>query len=165
MGKAIDLEVLHGNDVGRCSSTALTSLEDLDEFRVIVAENNTNAEGSKDEEGTKSEVDGLEGRLDVDARAFGFTGDHGDVFGADDAKGSSPKCTKKALKSFEIGIASHWTRLAPMPKTVGISLGVTATHCDEGEEVEDEDQQDLASGQPEFSFSKYLYGQDVAGTE
>jgi len=93
VGKAADVEILHSNDVGRGSSTALTSCQDADKLWVVVCQNDADAKSTKDEEGTKSEVHSLERGLDVRARTLSLTGDHGDVLGTNDTEGRSPKRT------------------------------------------------------------------------
>jgi hypothetical protein len=49
-------------------------------------------------------------------------------------------------------------------EAIGILLRVTSNHGDEGEAVENQDQQDLASREPKFCLTVCLYSQDVAST-
>lgn len=147
MGKTADVEIPHGNDIGRGSSTALARFEDRHQLGVVVTENNANAECSEDEEGAKSPVDCLEGIFDVDTGALGLTSHHGDVLGTDNTEGSSPKSAEKAFKASKVAIAFgiHWARVAPVAKPICVFLGVTTDHGDEGEAVQDKDQDDLAA--------------------
>ena len=82
-----DAHVGHRDDIGRCSGRLHASLLDLRERGVVVREDNAGAEGAHDEEETETPVDGLEGVLDVDARALGFGSHHGDVLGSNDTEG------------------------------------------------------------------------------
>jgi hypothetical protein len=100
--EAVDTQVAHSNDVGRGSGAALSSSEHVLKGRVVVRKNNANAKSSKDEEGSETEVDGLEGVLDVDTWALGLTRDHGNVLGADNAEGGSPKGTEESLEVAKI---------------------------------------------------------------
>jgi hypothetical protein len=43
-------------------------------------------------------------------------------------------------------------------------LWVATAHCDEGEGEYDQDQDDLAAGQPEFSLTEDLDGKNVEDT-
>lgn len=54
--------------------------------------------------------------------------------------------------------------VAPVAETIRIFLGISAAHCDEGEGEHNEDQDDLAAGQPEFGFAEDLDGKDVEDT-
>lgn len=91
--QALDAKVGHGNNIGRRSrvTRATGSEVDLDEGRVVVGANDTDGQGTNDEEDAESVVHGLEGRLDVVGRALGLGRDHGDVLGTDDGEGSAPE--------------------------------------------------------------------------
>lgn len=52
----------------------------------------------------------------------------------------------------------------PVAESVRVVLGIAADHGDKGEGEDDEDQDDFASGQPEFSFSKDFDGKRVEDT-
>jgi hypothetical protein len=54
--------------------------------------------------------------------------------------------------------------MLPVAEAVRIFLWVAAAHGDEGEREHDEDQDDLAAGQPEFGFTEDLDGEDVEDT-
>ena len=81
-----DAHVGHGDDIGRRSGRLLARLLDRSERSVVVGNHDAGAEGTHDEEETETPVDGLEGVLDVDARALGFSCHHGDVLGSDDTE-------------------------------------------------------------------------------
>lgn len=166
MRKTANLEVLHGNDIRRGSSGTLTSREDVNELGVVVGENNTNAEGAEDEESTETEVDGLEGVLDVDTGTLGLTSDHGNVLRTDNTERSSPERTKETFKATKISIAVavHWARVAPVAESVGVLERVATDHGDKGEEVEDQDQNDLSTGEPKFGFTVGLDSENIAST-
>lgn len=51
--------------------------------------------------------------------------------------------------------------MLPVAESVCIMLRVAANHGDEGEGEYNEDQDDLAAGQPELGFSEDLNGEDV----
>lgn len=44
--------------------------------------------------------------------------------------------------------------MLPVAESVCVVLGVATDHCDEGEGEHNEDQDDLAARQPEFSFAE-----------
>lgn len=164
MREAGNLEVLHGNDIGRGSGGAFTSSQYREELRVVVSNNDADAQSTEDEESTKSEVDCLEGVLDVDTWALSFARDHGDVLGADDTEGCSPERAEEAFKATKraVVVGIHWARVAPVAETVRVLLGVSTNHGDESEEVKDQDEQNLATREPELSFTVRLDGEDVA---
>ena len=54
--------------------------------------------------------------------------------------------------------------MLPVPESIRIFLWVTADHCDEGEGEHNEDQDDLAAGEPEFGFAEDLDGKNVEDT-
>jgi hypothetical protein len=149
VGQTVDVEVLHGDDVWGCRSRALAGGEDRDKLGIIVGKNNTDTESSEDEEGAETEVDRLESVLDVDTGTLRFTRHHGDVLRSNDAEGCSPKSSEETLEFSKVGIAFtvrvEDTRILPVTETVGIFLRVATNHRDEGEEVEDQDQEDLAT--------------------
>jgi len=82
-----DAHVGHRNDIGRRSGRLLARVLDSGERLIIVGNDDAGAEGAHDEEETETPVDGLEGVLDVDARALGFGCHHGDVLGSNDTEG------------------------------------------------------------------------------
>ena len=131
MRESINTQVAHGNDVGRGSGAALSSSEHFLKGRVVVRKNNTNAKSSKDEESSETEVDGLEGVLDVDAWALGLARDHGDVLRTDNAERGSLKGTEECLEAAKIasGVDStEWARITPRTEGVRILLGVATAH-------------------------------------
>lgn len=133
MRESTNSQVAHGNDVGRGSGTALSRCENVDECGVVVGENDANAEGSKNEEGSEAEIDGLEGVLDVNTGALGLTGDHGNVFGPNNAERSSPESTEETFEATKVtsGIeAAKWARVTPVTEAVGVFLGVATNHLE-----------------------------------
>ena len=49
----------------------------------------------------------------------------------------------------------------PISEPICISFWITADHSDEGEHEQNEDQDDLASAQPEFDFSIGTNGEEI----
>lgn len=159
-------QVLHGNDVWRSSSsTAVCAIgEDIDEGWVVVRDQDTDGERANNEEETESPVDRLEGLLDVDAWALRLSGHHGDIFRTNNAERCRPKTREEALKPAQIAsgkIFCERTWLFPVAETESIALGVAANHSDESEGEEQEDQDDFASGKPEFGFTVELDSENV----
>lgn len=76
--ETLDAKVGHGNDIGRRSSVAGTTLAKVDvvESRVVVGTADANGQSTNDEEDAESVVDGLEGALDGKCRALGLSGNH-----------------------------------------------------------------------------------------
>lgn len=174
VGKSIDSQVAHGNDVRRGGSAALTGGKNINESGVVVRDDYANTKGSQDEEGTKTEVDGLKCGLDVSTGALSLTRDHGDVLRADNAERGSPESTEEALEAAKITSCvqrAKDTGIAPVAEAVCILLGVATNHLghvsgvlfetflrivayrDEGECVENKDQKNFAARKPEFCFS------------
>ena len=147
----LDIEVAHSNDIwrGSCGTATSTSSEvNFNKSRVVVRDDDANGEGANDEEHAESEVNGLEGRFDVDARALGFGRDHGDVFGTDNSESSAPESSQETLKSSEIASASKFLecpRVTPVSETVSVVVGVASDHGDESEAKQEEDKDKLAS--------------------
>ena len=143
-----DTQIPHCDDVRRgCSRTrsALRAAQDINERLVVVRDHDANAKGAENEEESVSPVDCLERIFDVDARASGFTGNHGDVLGAYHAERCSPESTEKALKSAETAGSdifgkSAW--IAPIAESISVMFGITSHHRDEGEKEQHEDQND-----------------------
>lgn len=100
--QAVDPQVLHGNNVWRRrggSATSHLTGEDLNEDGVGVGHNNTASKGATNEEYSETSIHGLESRLDVNAGTLGLSGNHGDVFRADNCEGCRPEAGEEALKS------------------------------------------------------------------
>lgn len=162
----VDSKVGHGNDIRRGSSGLRASILLLTQSAVVVGKDDASAKSTEDEEKTETPVDGLESVLDVDARALGFSGDHGDVLRTDDTEGGAPETRKETFESTESAIGKVCRKGAgriPVSEAVGIALRVSADHGDEGEAEENEDQDDLASRQPELSFTVSFDGENVEG--
>lgn len=161
--------VLHGDDVGRSSSSsgsALLARDDGLQGGINGAKDNTDSEGSSHEEKSKSPVDSLESVLDVDTRASSLSSNHGKVLGTSDTERSRPQSSEETLELAERAGASVLFEcvVLPVAETVGIVLGVAADHGDEGEGEDDEDQDDLTAGQPELGFTKDFDCEDVEET-
>lgn len=85
--QAVDPEVLHGNDIRRCSTgTTASGLSSNDGRQgwVVVGDQNSDCQGSDDEKNTKSPVHGLEGSLNILPRTLCFSSDHANIFRAHD---------------------------------------------------------------------------------
>lgn len=159
--------VTHGDDIGRCGSRRLARLLDRSELRVVGAEDNTCAKSAHDEEETETPVDRLEGVLDVDTGTFGLGSHHRDILGSDDTESCAPHARQEALESSEAAagkIFGESTRGVPVAESVRVALRVATDHGDESEAEQDEDQDDLATGQPEFRLTISLDCEDVEET-
>lgn len=89
MRQAADTHVLHGDNVRRGSSgsgSARFTSDDTSQSSISRAEDDTDCHCTSHEEQCESEVDSLEGVLDVNTRASGFGRDHGDVFRTSDTE-------------------------------------------------------------------------------
>jgi hypothetical protein len=164
-----DAHVCHSDNVGRSSSSAGTTRfasDDASQGRVRGTQNDSDEKRTAHEEDCETPVDGLEGGLDIDARTPCFTSDHGKVFGSSDAERGRPQ---SGAESFELAESASAPVLfervvVPVPESVCIMLWVAAAHCDECEGEYDQDQDDLAAGQPEFSLTEDLDGKNVEDT-
>lgn len=170
MRKTRDAHVLHGDDVGRGSSSsgsALCTRDDGLQGRVDGAKDNTDSEGASHEEKSESPVDSLEGVLDVDTGTSSLSGDHGKILGTSDTERSGPQSGEETFELTERagGSVLFECIVLPVAETVGIVLRVAADHGDEGEGEDDEDQDDFAAGQPELGFTKDFDGKDVEETK
>lgn len=168
--KDADAQVLHGNDIGRglCSAAAGTiSKVNFSQSRVVGANNDADGQRSDNEEEAESVVDRLESSLDVDAGSLSLGGNHGDVFGTDNGEASAPEsCAKpfEAAQSTQVSVFEKRARLRPVAEAVGIVLGVASDHGDEGEAEEQEDENHLAAGQPEFGLAVHAHGKNIQTT-
>jgi hypothetical protein len=143
--KTLDAKVGHGNDIGRRSSVSSASGAEVDvnELRVVVSTADADSEGTDDEEDAESVVDGLEGALDGECRALSLSRDHRNVLGADDGEGGAEEGGEETLEAALIALAevcSEGAGVGEVSETVGIVLGVTTTHSDEGEGEQEEDE-------------------------
>ena len=148
MRQAGDAHVCHGDDIGRGSGGAGTAGfagDDGGQRRVGGAQDDADEQRAAHEEDGETPVDRLEGCFDVDARAFGLAGDHGEVFGAGDAETCTPESSAEAFELAEGAGASVLLEgvVLPVAEAVGVALGVAAAHCDEGEGEDDQDEDDL----------------------
>jgi hypothetical protein len=55
-------------------------------------------------------------------------------------------------------------RIGPVAEAISVTLGVTPDHRHERKHEEDKDQEDLAKGQPELSFTKDTNSKNIAHT-
>lgn len=83
----------HIGGSGRGPTARIGAAQDGYEFGVVVGDDNACAESTADEKDTEPPVDRLKSSLDVDARAFGFGRDHGDILRTDNTKGGRPEGT------------------------------------------------------------------------
>ena len=145
-----DSHVLHGNDIGRCGSgttTRTSSGNNGNQLGVVVCDNDASGESSTDEEDSETPVDGLEGGLDVCARALGLSSDHGDIFWADDAERCGPEGSAEAFKLAKGSLCPVLCErsMFPVAEAICVMLGVSTDHGDEGEGEEQEDQDDFST--------------------
>ena len=168
MGQSFDSKVRHGDNPRRSSSSAVTraiAQMNTNESGITVAKRNTASQSSTDKEETESEVDGLEGSLDIAARMLGLGGNHGDVIGTDDEKGGGSKSSHEALKTAKITLGSECSEcvmhVGPVAEAICVTLRITPDHRHKGKHEEDEDEEDFAEGQPEFCFTKDTDSEEI----
>lgn len=121
-------------------------------------------ESSTDEKGTEAPIDRLESVLQVSARAFGFTSNHGQILGPNNGKGSREEGAEKPLESSQgarTDVLGKGTWIVPIPKAEGIMLRVAADHHDEGEAEQHNDQEQLAGGKPKLNFTIILHSDNI----
>lgn len=171
MGQSLDTKVRHSNDPRRGSSSAVAravTQVNTDKSGIGVAKSNTASQSSTDEEETKSEVDGLEGSLDISARVLSLGGNHGDIIGTDNEEGSGGQGAHEALKTAEITLGSESSEcimhVGPVAEAISVTLRVAPDHSHKGKHEKDEDEEDLAEGQPEFSFTKDTNSEKIQHT-
>ena len=148
--KTLDAKVGHGNDIGgRSSVSSATSAEvDVDELGVVVSTADADSEGADNEEDAESVVDGLEGALDGECRALSLSRDHRNVLGSDDGEGGAEEGSEEAFEAALVALAevcSEGAGVGKVSEAVGIVLGVTTAHGDEGEGKQDEDEDELST--------------------
>ena len=160
-----DTEVLHRNDIGRCTRGAVASTQDdLGQCRVSGTAYNAHSQSSADEEEAESEVNHLESGLDVNAGANCFSGNNGDVLGTDDGKQSRRHGGQEALQPTEISsidLLAECLAIRPISETVSVMCRVATNHGNKGEAEEGKDQDDFASGKPEFGFTVCFDRKDI----
>ena len=166
----VDAHVVHGNDIGGRGGAAVgvaLAVGHLLQVRVVVAEHDADAQGAAEEEDGEAGVDGLEGRLDVDTRPLGLGGHHGDVLGTDDGEAGVVQRRQEALEAAQVTraeVLGKGARVLPVAEAVGVPFRVAANHGDKGEEEEHEDEDDLASGEPELGLTVSSHSKQVDST-
>lgn len=165
----IDAEVLHRNDIRRGTSTGLSTFAKVDllEGGVVGGEDDANSQRSENEEETESVVNGLEGGLDVDARSLGFGRDETDVLGSDNCETRAPQSGKEAFEATFTPFApvgEEGLGLCKMTESISIPLGVATAHGDEGEAEQNQDEENLSTGEPKFGFTIVADSEDVEKT-
>ena len=150
MRKTLDAKVGHGNDIGRRSSiSSATSAEvDVNELGVVVSTADADSEGTDDEEDAESVVDGLESALDGECRALSLSRDHRNVLRSNDSEGGAEEGSEEAFEAALVALAevcSEGTGVGEVSEAVGIVLGVSTAHGDEGEGEQEEDQDELST--------------------
>lgn len=161
-----DTHVAHADDIRRRRGGRAASLphNNCCQPRVTSRAHDSNRQRPADEEDTEADIDRLESVLDVDTRASSLGGDHGDILGADNGKGGRPQRPKKAFKATQstgVKILHKSPGVVPVAESVGFTLRVSADHGDKGEEEERENQDDLATGEPELGFTVGANRQNV----
>lgn len=160
----------HGNDVGRAvGGSGAGSVE----LGVGVGQDDADAEGADDEEEAEAPVDGLEAGLEVTAGVLGLAGDHGtsftirspkasgggavaQVFGSHNGEEGGAHGAHEAVEAAHgarVEVLGERARVAPVAEAVGVALGVAADHGHEREGEDDQDEDDLASGEPELGLT------------
>lgn len=161
---------LHGDDIwrGSCSTTAGGgAFLDSYESGIVIGNDDADAQGTDDEEDAKPPIYGLEGGLDVHSRSLGLGSRHGDILGADDGKRGGPEGSEEPFEATEATrrvIFLECSRVAPVPEPVGVVFGVPATHGHQGEGEEHEDENDLATGEPELGLAIGTHSEDIQET-
>lgn len=170
MRESRNAEVIHGHHIwgrGRSHATFITGDNGLQGW-IPSRANNGDGQSAADEEDAESNVNHLEGALNVGSRTLRFSGDHRDVFRTNDGEARGPEGSQKALKATKgpgIKIFQERARVVEVAEAVRVMFRVPTNHRDEGEEEQGEDQDNLAAGKPEFSFTVRFDGQNVDGAE
>lgn len=151
-------QILHADDIWRGGCRRATGLShyNLGQCRIPGRANNAHGQSATNKEDSKSEINCLEGILDVNARAFGFRSDHGDILGSDHSKASGPQSSQetfKTAKSPSVKVFHKGAWRVPVSKPIHIMLGISTDHGDEGEEKQREDQDHLATREPKLGFT------------
>lgn len=160
-------ETHHGNDIRRGSSgtgSTFVSRKNAHKSGVVVGDDNTDSQRTANEEDGKSSVHSLERSLNKDAWSLSLTSNHGQVLRSDDGEGRTPETAEESLKSTEgasRSVLSERSRVLPVTEPVGVVLGVSTNHRHECEGEQEEDENDLSAGQPEFGFTVCADSKDV----
>lgn len=147
-----DAHVLHGDDVGRAVGRAGAVVEP----GVVVGDHDADGERAEDEEDEEPPVHRLEAVLDVHARPLRLARHHGHVLGPHDGEARREERAQEPLEPAQrarVDVLGEGPRAVPVPEPVGLVLGVPADRRDEGEEEHDEDEQQLAGGEPELRLA------------
>jgi hypothetical protein len=168
MGQTLNTKVSHGDNPRRSSSSAVTGAitqMNANKSGITMAKSNATSQSSTDKEETESEVDGLEGGLDIATRMLSLGSNHGDVIGTDDEKGSGSKSSHEALETAQITLRSESSEcvihIGPVTEAICVTLRITPDHRHKGKHEEDEDEEDFAEGQPEFCFTKDTDSEEI----
>jgi hypothetical protein len=138
MREALDLEIGHGDGIGGGggTSSAAVAFENGLQSWIVPGYNNADAQGAKDEEQHESPVDCFIGIFDDMSRSASFCRTHGDVLGANNAKGCGPKSGTEPFEATEITGAPVFgkrPRGLLIAKSIWVVLRIAADHGDKGE--------------------------------
>lgn len=165
VGEDANSKILHGDDIRRSRSrTTAATQYDVGQLWIPRTADNAHSEGSTNKEDAESQVYHFESGFDVDSWACCFCCNHGNILRTHNGEQSRRKGSYKPLKTPNVASAdvlAEGLAITEVLETVGITSWVAANHGDKGEEEEGEDQDDLASRQPEFSFAICSYGKDI----
>lgn len=165
-----DAEVLHSDDIRRgTSSTGLSTVTKVDllEGGVVGRKDNANGQRSDNEEDTESVVNSLEGGLDIDARSLSFGRDETDVLRSDNCETRAEQSGKEAFKTTFTAFASVFEEslgLCKVAESISILLGVATAHGNEGEAEQNQDEDNLSTGEPKLGFTIVADSEDVEKT-
>lgn len=151
-----DVQAIHGDDIRRSSGTGLTLIVGIREFLGIVRDENTDTEGTEDEEGSQTVEDGVVGAGHDLARVLSLTCSHGNIIGSGNSKGGFDETVEEAnplAKTALVMQLGERARVLPKSETKSITLRVTAKHDNKGEEDEADDEDDFAQGSPELGLT------------
>lgn len=160
VGKNLNPQPVHGNNVRRSGSSGLTISEGSLQFRVVVWNVDANSQGTKDEESCETVEDGVVGTRHDLSGILGLSGSHGDVVRTSDRERGLDQALQKAKEATQIASViqlGERSGVLPVPEPISVLLRVSSEHGDEGKDEETDDKQNLANGGPELSLTIPLH--------
>jgi hypothetical protein len=161
--------VPHSDNVRGRSSAATTAgitSQNVEQRLLVVGNHDTNAESAADEEECEASISDLECVLEIRSGKLDLARKHRQVLRPNDGKCRGPQAAEEPLKSTKITrsiVFGKGTGIVPIAKAVCVLDGVATNHCDEGKGEDNQDQEDLAKGEPELGLSVCLHDERIDG--
>jgi len=160
----VDLQPIHGDDVGTGSRTGQAGREGVVELLVVVRDVDADGQAAEDEEGRQAVEDGAVGARHHHARVLRLARRHADVVRPRDREAGLDQALQEAEEAAEgarLVQFGEGTGVLPVAEAEPVVQRVAAQHGDEGVQDQADDQDDFAEREPEFGFAVPFDGEDV----